>query len=110
MTNTHDAEALEARKQIVARIAGRDVTRGELADLFDRLVLATLGDAPLDRGSWKCPLDGELELDGWQVLALREAVIFFTGSVPTFRPLRRPTLHTRRYRVTAAGYYATVGA
>lgn len=58
-----------------------------------------------NKDHWKNPINVVLELTEADKLAIREAVIFYTGSVPRF------TLLTgSRYRVRAAGYYATIGA
>lgn len=88
---------------IVARIDGRDVTRGELRRAFDAVANPT---------NWKLPVRGQLtpneveKLGG--VAVIREAVIFFTGSVPTIG--RAPHVAGNGFRVVAEGYYSAVGA
>jgi hypothetical protein len=101
---THSDEMAEQRAWKVATVLGREVTWGELHDAFETVRPAE---------GWKDPIDAVVDVAGdFELLKLREAVIFFTGSVPTFAPkfgagLKPPTC---RYRVTAAGYYAAVGA
>lgn len=58
--------------------------------------------APKD--NWKMPVDALLER-GYDEKLICDAVIHFTGSVPTFIKAR-----SGRARVQAAGYYATIGA
>jgi len=43
---------------------------------------------------------------------IRQAITFFTGSVPTFEQVRARDVKAPRckWRVKAAGYYATCGA
>ena len=45
----------------------------------------------------------------YEIALIREAVVFYTGSVPTFRKVA-DNLAAATYLVTAAGYYATIGA
>lgn len=55
---------------------------------------------------WKNPIDCVIDNPGEENLAcLREAIIHFTGSVPSIEKLKDGKIH-----VTAAGYYATIGA
>lgn len=92
----------EFSKQVVAKIAGRDVTQGELAAAFDKVA---------DKANWKLPIDATVDLSGDADLAtIREAVVFFAGCVPTFVPVVGAALPGCRYRVRAVGYYAAVGA
>lgn len=94
--------AAEAAAQIVAQVNGRDVTRGELCIAFD---------AVANRDNWKLPVDKTVDLDSYTLALVREAVIFYTGSVPTFEALTGTTTSgVGRYRVRAAGYYNTCGA
>lgn len=94
---THDLNA-----QVVAMIHGREVTRGELHEAFKRVE---------PRGNWKNPISAEfstatVEADSaYEVEVIREAIVFFTGSVPTIRHLGN-----FRFIAQAAGYYAAVGA
>lgn len=57
--------------------------------------------------NWKMPIDMTLDYVMIPVdfALLTDACIHFTGSVPTFTYLKHPEL-----RITAAGYYATIGA
>jgi hypothetical protein len=88
----------DSLNQIVAVVFGRAITRRQFSEAFDRVI---------DSSNWKNPIDRVLLVNDDRDMALiREAVVFFTGSVPTFEKLRRANC----YRVRAAGYYATIGA
>ena len=81
---------------------GRDVTRGELSVAFD---------AVANKRHWKLPINCVVDLDAHTMAMVREAVIFFTGSVPEFHSLSGTTTSgVGTYRVRAAGYYETCGA
>src|SRR5262245_44728559 len=96
------AEIAASLAQVVAEVNGRKVTRGELRDAFDRVA---------DKANWKNPVDAVIDISGDAEMAMiREAVIFFTGSVPKFAPRKGAKLPGCRYRVTARGYYLAVGA
>lgn len=57
---------------------------------------------------WKNPIDCVIDNPGDENLeCLREAIIHFTGSAPTFN---RILIDGGKIHVTAAGYYATIGA
>ena len=60
--------------------------------------------------NWKDKIDARVTLDTHEWTVLREAVIFYTGSVPTAMPVAMGEDGTVLYRVRAAGYYATIGA
>src|SRR5689334_16707240 len=91
------AELAAMNQQVVARSGSMEWTRGQLDALFERVRPAE---------NWKNRIDAVVTLaDDREMIGTREAVIFFTGSVPTFEPRGR-----NRYRVRAAGYYATIGA
>lgn len=65
--------------------------------------------APKDH--WKNPIDAEVTIaNNRELRGIYDAVIHFTGSVPTFKPLRVTAENACVYRVKAAGYYATIGA
>lgn len=57
-----------------------------------------------NRENWKNSIDAVISPDIDQK-KITEAVIYFTGSVPKFQ-----VLESGNIRVTAAGYYATIGA
>lgn len=78
---------------------GRPLTRAQLTEAFNRV-------APGD--NWKRPIDITLQLEPLDREVVREAVIFFTGSVPKFE--YAGCCGDLTCRVTAAGYYATCGA
>lgn len=88
---------LDDRAQVVACVNGRNTTRGELALVFDLVA---------DKANWKNPINTLMSWlpDSEDRLLIREAVVFFTGSVPEFSNERG------RLRVRAAGYYLTIGA
>lgn len=96
--------------EIVARNGSMSWTRAECEALFNQVVNAE---------NWKKSIDALVEFQNDRdLLGTREAVIFYTGSVPTIEfVIRRPEHttrwdggHTRTYRVRAAGYYQTIGA
>jgi len=67
-------------------------TRGDLRVAFDMVA---------DKDDWKAPVDALIHPTYREVV--REAVIFFTGSVPSF------VARDGRLRVHAAGYYEVCG-
>lgn len=98
----------EGREQLVAWVMGRQVSRGELDEAFKKV-------QPKD--NWKNPINAEVVVEGDEEIAMiREAVIFFTGSVPSFkalrpvRPIRGKDGGAMLYKVVAAGYYVAIGA
>ncbi len=92
----------EGQAQVCAKILGRDVTRAELSKAFDQVKNPT---------NWKMPVDARIPLvSDFDLLLVREAVIFFTGSVPEITPVLLCKPRAMVYRVTAAGYYVAVGA
>jgi hypothetical protein len=89
-------------KTVVGEVMGKPVTQGELSLAFD---------AVANRANWKNPIDAVVSLDSYTMAMVREAVVFFTGSVPTFELMTGTTTSGMgRYRVKAAGYYRTIGA
>lgn len=92
----------ESRAQVVATVNGKSVTRGDLTIAFN---------AVADKANWKMPIDARVDLDAYTLAMVAEAVTFFTGSVAKFERLTGSTTGgIAKYRVTAAGYYATCGA
>lgn len=84
-------------EQVVARGGGHTFTRAELLRYFSLVENQT---------NWKSIIDATVEVPTDRDLAgIREAVIFFTGSVPSFEAAAARTFH-----VKAAGYYQTIGA
>jgi hypothetical protein len=76
--------------------SGETRMRSELSAAFDRVAHAE---------DFKLPVSTALPaLSKAEQALISDAVVFFTGSVPTFRKVGASTL------VEAAGYYATVGA
>jgi hypothetical protein len=55
--------------------------------------------------NWKMPIDKVVEMDATEIPLIRQAIIDHTASTPSFT-----SVGVGRYRVRAAGYYATVGA
>lgn len=98
---TIQQEDLKSRAQIVGEVMGRAVTRGELSKAFDRVT---------NTSNWKMPIDAVVDLNDREMATIREAVVFFTGSMPTFEARAGATLPRCRYRVRADGYYKTCGA
>lgn len=91
--------------QVVAQIAGRDVTRGQLSSAFDR-VLPDREGSLASKSNWKLPICHVLLIeDDFDRQLIAEAIVFFTGSRAKFR-----TLYGKAQLVEAAGYYATCGA
>jgi hypothetical protein len=92
----------ELNAHVVATVMGKPVTRGELSTAFNRI-------AP--KGNWKNPINAVVDIaNDFDKALMSEAIIFFTGSVPKFLPRGGGKLPGCRYRVTAKGYYLTVGA
>lgn len=98
----------DGRNQLVAKVNGRMVSRGQLSDAFEKVRPA---------GNWKDPIRAEVMIEGDEELAMiREAVVFFTGSIPAFkairpvRPIKGDYGGAMLYSVRAAGYYLTIGA
>lgn len=89
--------------QVVGVVLGVPVTRAELRQAFDRVA---------DLSNWKNRIDATVYADRVELEMIREAVVFFTGSVAHFARLgdALPGSAHRPYRVRAAGYYATIGA
>lgn len=98
MTTTFLDDAREAARQIVARGPnGEQFTRQRLLDLFS--VVA-------NPDNWKVEIDATIDLAREDVEALKQAIVFFTGSEATIEYLGNGL----EARVTAAGYYQTCGA
>lgn len=94
-------EVNDANAQVVTRILGRLVTRGELSKAFDKVA---------DQANWKNPISCVVEIeDDAELLLIRDAVIFFTASEPTFSPVSNG-FSGNSYRVRADGYYKACGA
>ena len=71
--------------------------QSELGATFNRV-------APL--GNWKERIEAEIKWPAdLDTAIISDAVVHFTGSVPVIKRLDEPWI-----RVTAAGYYATIGA
>ena len=92
---------MEFTKTVVATVMGKPVTQGQLSEAFDRVA---------DKANWKNKIDAVVDLNDQEMAMISEAVVFFTGSVAKFAPRNGAALPKCRYRVTAAGYYATIGA
>lgn len=100
MTLAQAVEAEAEAAQVVAKtLDGRECTRAQLTAAFNRV-------APTD--NWKLAIDTTIQLEPLDREVVREAVIFFTGSVPKFE--YAGCCGDLTCRVTAAGYYATCGA
>lgn len=89
-----------ANAQVVAKVLGEEVTRGTLSEAFDTVC---------DPKNWKMPIDKTIAFDGSdrahrEIALIEEAIKFFSGSVPKMRFGRDEV------RITAPGYYNTIGA
>lgn len=74
-----------------------NLTRGELKSHFEKVQ---------NPEGWKLPINVVIDIvDLKDMELIRNAVIFFTGSVPKFY-----SIGLNKYRVKAAGYYAAMGA
>jgi hypothetical protein len=92
----------ELDAQVVAKVGSFEYTRAELSALFDRVA---------DADHWKNPIDAVVDVAGdRELVGIFQAVEFFTGSKPTAQAVRGGTLPGCRYRIKAAGYFATCGA
>lgn len=97
---TIDTKA-DSNAQVVSRILGHEITRGQLAAQLDRVK---------DKSNWKNPIDAEFTTatdeaaSTLEVAIMREAVLFFCGCVPEIRHLGN-----FRFSVKAIGYYRAVG-
>jgi hypothetical protein len=98
MTTPQTDRAEVIPPQFVGGLEG--VTRGELRDAFERVA---------DKTDWKNPVNAEIEIDEGGAGAFRtileQAIIFYTGTRPTFNVLNREPNGIVKYRVTARGYY-----
>lgn len=86
----------EMDKQVVSTVMGNKVTRGELSEAFSRVQ---------DKKNWKNPISAVVALTDYERALTEEAISFFAGS-PSFFQI----VDGGKYRVTAPGYYASVGA
>lgn len=90
-------EAQAARQTVAYGPNGEGFTRQRLLDLFN--VVA-------NPDNWKVEIDTMIDLAREDEEALKQAIIFFTGSTPTIKYLGNGL----EAHVTAAGYYQTCGA
>lgn len=87
------AEINESMNEVVSG----GFTRRELSEAFDRVK---------DSDHWKNRINKVVALETErEIKAVEVAVTFFTGSIATVTPLGND-----RFRVRAAGYFATIGA
>jgi hypothetical protein len=98
---THEELMAQLNAEVVATIADKAVTRGQLNTAFDAVKNAE---------HWKNPINAvidaaTLEKIGGEAV-LTEAVIFFAGCAPTIAPARK----RGTFRVRAVGYWVAVGA
>lgn len=103
-------EQIEAKfaAQPIAHVNGRDYTKSDLDKAFDLV---------RHPENWKRTIDCRVQLTDEQVCLIQDAVIYFTGSVPTFTPVSHSTVQfnnagvpERLYHVKADGYYLTCGS
>ena len=63
-----------------------------------------------NREHWKNPINAVVDLNDAEMALLRDAIPFFTGSVPEFEAKKGAALPRCRYRVRAVGYYVAIGS
>lgn len=82
-----------------AQIVYRDYTHGQLTDAFELVQ---------NKEHWKLPIDTVLPTGVTlaQVELIEAAIVYFTGGGSTVRRFHA----TGQIRVTAPGYYASIGA
>lgn len=92
-----------------------DLDNATVAVLSDGSVLTRAGAAMLfarvqNQGNWKLAVEGYVYPEHQE--AMGQAIIFFTGSVPTFGPceVAAGACPCGMLQVTAGGYYEAVGA
>lgn len=69
-------------------------------------ILSPAFDRVANKENWKFAIDAVIDIaDMDEQLVIHEAVIFYTGSVPTFEHVSG-----RAFRVKARGYYAAIGS
>jgi hypothetical protein len=88
-------------KTVVDTVMGKPVTQGELSAAFDKVA---------NKANWKNAINAVVDVNDFEMAMIAKAVTFFTGSVAKFKPRIGAPLPKCRYRVTAAGYYKTIGA
>jgi len=80
---------------------------------YPLIAMSAVFDRVKNAQHWKNPIDTTIVVRGEDVQreldVIREAVIFYTGSVPMFQDCG-PSLDGTCFRVTAAGYFLTIGA
>lgn len=106
----HEQEANMTQRQQAAVAKGRqefrkalEAAKGPDFDSFQQVASLAFGRVQ-NATNWKLPVDGTVKCSARALGFLLEAVVFFTGSVPTFERV------AGGFRVRAAGYYAAVGA
>lgn len=83
--------------QVVFTVRNQRITRRVAHNLFHMVE---------PRDNWKSPIDAVVYIwDDRTLAALEYAITFFTGSVATVE-----RLGSHHYRISAAGYYAAIGA
>lgn len=91
--------------QEVDKIDGRPVTRGELAAVLELVA---------DKRGWKYPIDATVALTELQLKLMDISIPFFCGGSVEMAPTGKRQADFQGgaaiYRVTAAGYYACIGA
>ena len=82
----------------------------ETGSVFTRQQLTDAFHLVANRDNWKKPIDADVTYptdmprDMFETI-VKEAVVFFTGSVPTFE-----RFYGDKVRVQAIGYYLAIGA
>lgn len=95
------AEQAELNARVVVRAHGQEYTLNDMHHYFDMV---------RRKDNWKLPVDAVVLLPtARDVYGVYEAVIWFTGSIPTLA-VYSFTPEGIEYHVLAAGYYSAVGA
>ena len=93
---------LEADRHYRAACEARGLNP-ETGTRYSRDQLKAAFDMVANPENWKLEVRGTIPAPAWDVV--REAVVFFTGSVPSYT-----VREDGRLDVTALGYYAIIGA
>lgn len=92
----------EAEAQVVAEVAGKPVSRGQLKEVFAKVC---------DPKNWKLPINAIVALAPAEVQMLAVAIPFFAGCAAEIFPWPQACVAGKKfYRVMAVGYYEAVGA
>jgi hypothetical protein len=89
--------------------ASQSTTEDALTGGYGEAALRAAFERVQDPTNWKNPINAPVAADADREL-IATAIIFYTGSTPTFQAIYRGPQELVGYIVRAAGYYAAVGA